>query len=77
MSSMFNLSSMDATGSNRPDDETLAYVGHLNHLTSLSLSGTAITDAGLAHLEGLKDLRRLRIDHTRVTDARAGQPRKG
>ena len=58
-------------GGNRPDptDETLAPVGRLGHLESLELSGTAITDAGLAHLKGLTGLRRLTIDRTLVSDA--------
>lgn len=51
------------------DDETLAQVGRLRHVTNLDLDRTAITDAGLAHLEGLTSLRSLRISDTRVGDA--------
>ena len=36
---------------------------------SLNLVGTSIGDAGLAHLSGLKQLQRLYIMQTKVTDA--------
>lgn len=50
-------------------DALMAQVGRLRHLTELSLSRTAITDAGLAHLKRLTGLRHLSLDGTRVTDA--------
>jgi hypothetical protein len=36
---------------------------------SLSLDDTQVSDAGLAHLEGLKRLGELRVHKTRVSDA--------
>jgi ATP-dependent RNA helicase RhlE len=38
-------------------------------LQSLTLSGTPVTDAGLKHLSGLKELRQLNLNFTVVTDA--------
>jgi internalin A len=42
-----------------------------NHprLQTLRLTGTGITDAGLAHLAGLDELRLLQLDGTKITDA--------
>jgi uncharacterized membrane protein/mono/diheme cytochrome c family protein len=39
------------------------------NLTSLDLAGTAVTDAGLAALADMPNLRELHLDRTRVTDA--------
>jgi hypothetical protein len=38
-------------------------------LAVLDLAGTRVTDAGLAHLAGLTNLRTLRLEDTQVTDA--------
>ena len=38
------------------------------NLRALSLSGPKVTDAGLAHLEGLGQLQQLVLDETRVTE---------
>src|SRR5258706_3261845 len=35
----------------------------------LNLAGTGVTDAGLAHIAGLKNLRRLNLENTGITDA--------
>ena len=58
-----------AEGPQRADDETLARIGRLGVLTHLELDGTAISDAGLAHLTGLTGLRSLRINNTVLSDA--------
>jgi hypothetical protein len=39
----------------------------LNNLEELHLLGTDVTDAGLAHLEKLTDLKSLFLDNTNVT----------
>ena len=49
------------SGLNPADDETLAHVGRLGHLTSLASAGPTITDAGLRAIEGLTRLRNLRL----------------
>jgi hypothetical protein len=41
----------------------------LKGLIRLSLGKTNVTDAGLAHLEGLAGLQRLELCETRITDA--------
>jgi hypothetical protein len=38
----------------------------MNQLQSLSLTGSGITDAGLVHLEGLKNLEDLTLDGTSI-----------
>ncbi len=53
------------------NDAELAQLPDLPHLEELSLSSAAgahITDAGLAHLAGLTNLRRLWVGNSRVTD---------
>ena len=47
----------------------LGVLKSLPHLTELDLSGTQITDAGLAEIEGLPELTKLRLYDTRITDA--------
>jgi hypothetical protein len=49
-------------------DEGLKYLSWLSRLQSVSL-GERVTDAGLAHLKGLTELRWLDLRKTRVTDA--------
>jgi hypothetical protein len=44
-------------------------VDFFGHVTEVYLTGTSITDAGLAHLKGLTNLYVLLLDDTRVTDA--------
>ncbi|WP_165231590.1 tetratricopeptide repeat protein [Aquisphaera insulae] len=60
------------------DDEALAHVERLYEVESLSLRGRSIaddkprkpiTDAGLAHLKGLINLRRIYASNTAITDA--------
>ena len=41
----------------------------MTNLTSLSLSGTQVTDSGLSNLKGLTKLSRLSLGKTQVTDA--------
>jgi Leucine-rich repeat (LRR) protein len=43
-------------------------VGELKKLTSLTLGGTNLTDAGLSALRGLTNLRELNLPSTRITD---------
>ena len=64
---------------NRPnpaDEKRWRHVGRLGHLESLELSGTAITDAGLAHLKGLTGLRRSHDRPDPRERRRAGSPRR-
>jgi hypothetical protein len=42
-------------------DEALAYVGQMDRLTDLTLIRSPVTDTGLAHLRGLKDLESLML----------------
>jgi hypothetical protein len=44
-------------------------LGQLSDLQFLSLDGTQVTDAGLAHLKGLNGLKWLKLTKTSVTDA--------
>jgi hypothetical protein len=41
----------------------------MTRLRELDLSGTQVTDKGLAVLEGLPNLQELRLRNTRITDA--------
>src|SRR5262249_25118598 len=50
-------------------DEDVKVVGELQQLVYLSLMGTQITDAGLAHLKGLARLDKLVLGQTGITDA--------
>lgn len=51
-------------------DEELAALNGLNaHIVRLDLSGTAVTDRGLAALASMPNLRVLRLNETRITDA--------
>lgn len=49
-------------------DNHLASLVGLNHLSELTLSATQITDAGLAQLESLQQLSGLSLQHTMITD---------
>jgi YHS domain-containing protein len=51
------------------DDALAAMAGLEPSLVWLNLSGTAVTDAGLASLAGFKELRRLNLSRTAVTAA--------
>ena len=48
----------------------------LSSLDYFYLSGTKISDAGLEHLKGLKNLKVLRLDRTKVTDAGVAELKK-
>jgi internalin A len=50
-------------GHRRPD-----VLKNLKGLQDLSLTHTAITDAGLVHLKGLASQRRVHLEATKVTD---------
>ncbi len=68
-----DLHAVDFNGSlagERMDDKQLERLTPLApSLVWLNLSGTAVTDAGLAHLGKLAQLRRLNLSRTAVTDA--------
>jgi hypothetical protein len=51
----------------------MAVLAGMTKLTFLHLGSTAITDAGLVHLENLKSLRDLKLTRTAVTAAAAEQ----
>ena len=51
------------------DEQLAVKLKGLTKLTSLNLSNTKITDAGLAHLKGLTNLEKLWLYKTNVTDA--------
>jgi hypothetical protein len=51
------------------DDTSLAALDGLKQLTTLDISGTAVTDAGVARLHGLPALRILYVSDTAITDA--------
>jgi internalin A len=50
-------------------DEHLAPIGRLSRLERLDLMSSAVTDAGLVHLEGLTRLRTLDLAMTGISDA--------
>ncbi len=50
------------------DDVTLSEIAKREGLVMLSVRGTRITDAGLRHLDGLKELSRLNLTDTSITD---------
>jgi hypothetical protein len=49
-------------------DKTLVYIRKFSYLERLDVTGTFITDAGLANLWGLNQLSHLRLGNTKVTD---------
>jgi hypothetical protein len=52
-----------------PGEEALRALALFPELEGLALHGPAVTDASLAHLQGLRGLRALHLDHTAVGDA--------
>ncbi len=50
----------------------LGHLKTLNHLQTLCLDGTSITDAGLEHVVGMSRLRELYLCDTQITDAGLG-----
>ncbi len=54
--------------SDRCSDETMKLIAPLNHLRRLEISGTAVTSAGLKHLEFLTHLQFLNVCLTAVDD---------
>ena len=50
-------------------DGELVVLKGLEHLVSLHLGGTDVTDEGLSHLAGLTSLKRLHLEKTKVSDA--------
>ncbi len=50
-------------------DQELAQVGRLPRLDSVAILGANVTDLGLAHLKGTKNLRVLYVQGTQITDA--------
>ncbi|KAA5545397.1 hypothetical protein FYK55_07030 [Roseiconus nitratireducens] len=57
-------------------DASLAHLGEISLLESLSVGGESITDAGLVHLENLQALESLRLTGTQVTDDGVDRLRK-
>jgi hypothetical protein len=51
-------------------EEVLAHIGHLRRLEALWLAPPTMTDAGLAHLDGLNNLKLMNINlsETQITD---------
>jgi hypothetical protein len=52
------------------------HLGKMAGLETLDLTSTKISDAGLAHLYGLKNLKTLTVRHTEVTAAGADKLQK-
>jgi hypothetical protein len=65
------LEELDLAGANTVSDETLKEIGRLTNLRRLVLwhHSNTFTDAGLAHLRGLKNLQFLDLNASPVTDA--------
>jgi hypothetical protein len=59
----------DVTWALRFDEIDVAILCALTSLERLDLSGTQVSDAGLAHLSGLTSLQVLNLDGTQVSDA--------
>jgi hypothetical protein len=65
-----NNPSRTGPASGKEIDEVLNDIGQLSRLTNLSLINIPVTDSGLAHLEGLADLRFLKLQgRNKITDA--------
>ena len=60
---------MELAGFHQIDDRCLTVLSHLKSLEVVELSEEGITDAGLARLQGLTQLKHLYLKNTRVTDA--------
>jgi acetyl esterase/lipase len=56
-------------GGSRIRDDDMAALGAVNRLEVLNLDSVPVTDAGVAHLSGLRNLRWLYLTRTRVTGA--------
>jgi hypothetical protein len=66
--------SLDFSGcKNKPTDDDLACLEPIIGLRSLNLSGAPVTDAGLEHLRGLKNLYHVDLTNTRVTTKGAAE----
>jgi Leucine-rich repeat (LRR) protein len=66
----FRVTRLELSDNSRADDDALAVLEGLSELSTLVLGGTRVTDAGLAHLEGIVSLEFLRLRGCRgVTDA--------
>jgi hypothetical protein len=52
----------------RLDDAAMAELGRLTELEALDISRSPVTDAGLVHLKGLTNLRRLYLRDLKLTD---------
>jgi hypothetical protein len=50
------------------NDDQLAYLNDMNHLSNLLINGAPITDAGLEHLSSLPALQTLHACYTKITD---------
>jgi serine/threonine protein kinase/Leucine-rich repeat (LRR) protein len=61
------IRAINLSGAREIDDDALKPLHELSGLESLVLSGTGITDAGIAHLAGCKALRALTLSDTKVT----------
>jgi ankyrin repeat protein len=60
---------LELGGSTRVTDAGVRHLARLRHLQRLDLSGTGITDHGLAVLRDLSELRTLRLHHEAITDS--------
>jgi hypothetical protein len=54
--------------STRTNDEDLRMIGGFTHLHDLMLQGPKMTDAGFAHLKGLREMRKLDLICRQITD---------
>ena len=70
------LRRLNLAQSTRIDDAAAQYFLDMNRLEILDLSQTAVTDAFLDRLEGMKQLRLLMVDGTKVTPERVERFRK-
>jgi hypothetical protein len=58
----------DKAGALKANDGLMAQIGRLDRLESIRLTGTrSVTDAGLAHMKGLTNLRSIQFDETGIT----------
>ncbi len=73
-----DTTALDLSGVRDVTDDTLEAIGRLTRLETLNLSGTSITDAGVAHLRGCDALRDVNLAWTYTGDvairALAGKP---
>lgn len=64
-----SLSNCKLEASSETFDQSMVHIGRLGDLVDLNLDGTAVTDAGIANLKGVKSLAHLLVANTEVSES--------